>query len=201
MADLGARGTARDAVVRPLSRAAVRPCARPGCPSPARATLSFRYASREAWVEPLGDEAVPATYDLCASHADRTRPPHGWRLVDHRPDEDQATATGLPADLGGERTVAVLAAALRAVPDTPEAAPAPPDPDEVRDALAELQAVARVDRDELAASPDPAVSPAHAASPEPAAGPEPLPEPLPAPRPVLAARDSARPGDGRARAW
>ncbi|MBW3620641.1 MAG: DUF3499 domain-containing protein, partial [Actinobacteria bacterium] len=125
MADRGeARHTTRDAVVRPLSRVAVRPCARPGCPSPARATLSFRYATREAWLEGLHDESSPATYDLCASHADRTRPPTGWGIVDQRPAEDQEPAERAPAhELGDEHTVAVLAAALRAVPDRPPVAP------------------------------------------------------------------------------
>lgn len=158
VADLGeARSAARDAVVRPLSRAAGRPCARPGCPVPARATLSFRYATREAWVETLGDEPSPATYDLCAGHADRTRPPHGWALVDQRPAEEGRAADADHDGIGGEHTVAVLAAALRAVP-APDA-PSPRDVDpprdvdqprdvadvtaEVRDALSELQAVAR----------------------------------------------------------
>lgn len=121
MADMGeARSATRDAVVRPLSRVAGRPCARPGCPTPARATLSFRYATREAWLEKLHDESSPATYDLCGSHADRTRPPTGWGIVDERPAEDQERAEPAPTrDLGDEHTVAVLAAALRAVPVTP----------------------------------------------------------------------------------
>lgn len=105
-------------MVRPLSRVAGRPCARPGCPSPARATLSFRYATREAWIEGLHGEPSPATYDLCGSHADRTRPPTGWGIVDQRPAEDQEPAeVAPPRELGDEHTVAVLAAALRAVPD------------------------------------------------------------------------------------
>lgn len=137
MADRGeARSSARNAVVRPLSRVAGRPCARPGCPSPARATLSFRYATREAWLEKLHDEDSPASYDLCGSHADRTRPPAGWAIVDERPAEDMEPAERAPArELGDEHTVAVLAAALRAVPDRP-VAPAP-----VVEAEAEAEAV------------------------------------------------------------
>jgi hypothetical protein len=125
-----ARNGARDAVVRPLSRVAGRPCARPGCPSPARATLIFRYATRETWLEALAEEPVPAAYDLCVSHADRTRPPHGWGLVDQRPAEE-APAPAVPTrELGGEHTVAVLAAALRAVAPAPEPASEPtPEPD------------------------------------------------------------------------
>lgn len=99
------------AVVRPLSRAASRRCARPGCPAPAQATLAFRYETREAFLGPLVDEAGPELYDLCTDHAGKTRPPYGWTLVDERPDEP---TDGTPtADvLGSEHTVAVLAAAL-----------------------------------------------------------------------------------------
>lgn len=113
---------ARDAVVRPLARKVARPCARPGCPAPASATLSFRYTSREAWLAPLVTDPAPETYDLCGPHADRTRPPHNWQLVDRRPAE-QADRDG-PEGFGGEGTVAVLAAALRSVPDAVEPPPA-----------------------------------------------------------------------------
>jgi hypothetical protein len=124
---------AREAVVRPLSRAAERSCVRPGCPAPAQASLTFRYASREAWIERLTPEPSPEAYDLCSSHAARTQPPHGWQLRDRRPREEQLPQPEVPTrrDLGGEDTVAVLAAALRAVPevtpplqtsDAPEAA-------------------------------------------------------------------------------
>jgi hypothetical protein len=122
-----------DAVVRPLSRAAERPCSRPGCPSPARATLTFAYAQREAWVERLREQPEPQAYDLCSQHASRTRPPHGWTLKDRRPEEERRIDPPpvTPADLGGERTVALLAAALRAVPDVaPESDDRPPSPTE-----------------------------------------------------------------------
>jgi hypothetical protein len=105
------------AVVRPLSRAATRRCARPGCPSPAQTTLTFAYDLREARLESLTPDPGPQVYDLCTDHADRTRPPNGWMLVDDRP-EDVAAPSGTqsPRDLGSEHTVAVLAAALRAAP-------------------------------------------------------------------------------------
>lgn len=107
-----------DAVVRPLSRVAQRPCARPACPAPSRATLSFDYRLREAWIDPLADESDPGSYDLCMQHVARTRAPYGWRLRDRRSTEEQASDTPpvRPADFGSERTVAVLAAALRSVP-------------------------------------------------------------------------------------
>lgn len=125
--------TARDAVVRPLARAAQRACVRPGCPAPARASLSFRYETREAWLERLSEEPRPESYDLCSSHAARTGPPHGWQLRDRRPREEQVDGEPpvTPDHLGGEQTVAVLAAALRSVPsgdggDGAPAAQAPP---------------------------------------------------------------------------
>lgn len=122
----------------------------------------------------MTDEAVPAAYDLCGTHADKTRPPHGWGIVDQRPAEDDQSTSDAPRvdaeELGGEQTVAVLAAALRSVPDpTPvEPAPAPepvatdPAPSfsapelevsqvdlDVRDALAELQSFIAEDRGDL----------------------------------------------------
>jgi hypothetical protein len=113
-----------------LARAAERSCVRPGCPAPAQASLTFRYASREAWLERLTAEPTPEAYDLCSSHAARTQPPHGWQLRDRRPREEQVPQQEPPArrDLGGEDTVAVLAAALRAVPEPArDVAPAPDD--------------------------------------------------------------------------
>lgn len=103
-------------VVRPLSRAATRRCARPGCPTPATATLAFRYDRQHATLAPLVPDGGPETYDLCGDHADRTRPPHGWTLVDDRPDEGAAEPAPDATDLGSDRTVAVLAAALRGQP-------------------------------------------------------------------------------------
>lgn len=132
--------TARRAVVRPFPGVADRGCVRPGCLSPARSTLTFQYARREAVLASLTIEQTPDGYDLCATHASRTRPPHGWRLTDHRSQEEReqqaqqdagpSTPTAPRADLGGQSTVAVLAAALRAVPeDAPEAGePAVPEP-------------------------------------------------------------------------
>jgi hypothetical protein len=73
------------------------------------------------WLDRLGDTS-PQSYDLCAGHAARTQPPRGWQLRDRRPADERGTpeAPGRSTSLGGEDTVAVLAAALRAVPDLPE---------------------------------------------------------------------------------
>jgi hypothetical protein len=120
--------SSRSRVVRSLARAAERPCSRPGCPAPARATLSFSYATAEAFLDRLADESDPQRYDLCSRHASRTEPPRGWGLTDRRPDDDRLDHEPPPVvrDLGGDATVAVLAAALRAVPDAPTAVPRAP---------------------------------------------------------------------------
>ncbi len=121
MAELSASSSpSRSRVVRSLARAAERPCARPGCPAPARATLTFAYGTAEVHLDRLSDAVDPQGYDLCARHAARTEAPRGWALTDRRPEDDRATdepPTPAPRDLGGEATVAVLAAALRAVPE------------------------------------------------------------------------------------
>lgn len=108
-----------DAVVRSLSLAVRRPCARPACVSPAHATLSFDYSRREAWIEQLASQTDPGSYDLCAIHVSRTRAPYGWRLRDRRPVDErqpQDTPPVQPADLSSQRTVAVIRAALQSVP-------------------------------------------------------------------------------------
>jgi hypothetical protein len=127
------QGVNRDAVVRPLALAADRACSRPSCSAPASATLMFNYGEREAWIAGLAESRSPQSYDLCASHAARTQAPHGWRLRDQRP-PGQQTAAPSPssAAFDGADTVAVLAAALRAVPDLPT-------PEPVADAPASAQ--------------------------------------------------------------
>ena len=61
-----------------------RPCSRAGCPGPAVATLAFDYGTRRVWLHELPEPPDPASYDLCASHVDRFRPPRGWEVEDHR---------------------------------------------------------------------------------------------------------------------
>lgn len=81
-----------------------RPCSRPGCPLPAEATLGYAYAQREAWIERLSDRRDPQAYDLCTSHADRTRPPYGWQLYDRRPAPPAVVApTPVAAVIGAGR--------------------------------------------------------------------------------------------------
>jgi hypothetical protein len=61
-----------------------RTCARPGCSTPASATLTYDYAASTAWVEQIADEGHPMSYDLCERHAAGLRVPLGWALQDRR---------------------------------------------------------------------------------------------------------------------
>lgn len=151
-------------VVRPLSRVASRRCSRPGCPTPATATLTFRYDQQHASLVPLVDDGGPETYDLCGDHADRTHPPYGWTLEDDRPDDTPVAAPD-PGDLASERTVAVLAAALRGEqPDADDGAPGDVDRDALDAIVAEPfdEPDLFADRDET----DPVAPPAAARSTE-----------------------------------
>jgi hypothetical protein len=105
--------------VRPVPAPVQRRCARPSCAATAQATLVFAYDTRVAMLASLAAENIPQAYDLCGLHATRTRAPRGWTLEDRRAPDDPGVVgpTSLSTDLGGDRTVAVLAAALRAVPD------------------------------------------------------------------------------------
>jgi len=58
-----------------------RSCARPGCGDPATATFGYDYAERTVFLDPLADEAHPASYDVCRRHADNLSVPRGWQLV------------------------------------------------------------------------------------------------------------------------
>jgi hypothetical protein len=157
----------------------------------------FSYASREVWLDRLG-EPSPQAYDLCAGHAARTQAPRGWELRDRRPADERGAPDGgaRSSTLGGEETVALLAAALRAVPDLPvDASDAP----SVAAPTADEPTVEPAD--ELPAADEPS-SEEHGTVPED--------EPSPvvghgvAPKPILAARSRTAPppvpGD-RAAEW
>jgi hypothetical protein len=167
MFESAARRPVDDPVVRPLRRTGQRICSRPGCSLPASATLTFAYEPRSARIVSLTDQAEPEAYDLCGDHADRTKPPYGWSLADERPDEPLLPGER-PRDLGSDRTVAVLAAALRGDPGTEEDLLASPDED-----LPESDAASATDDDfddaVLAALTDLATPEASADRPSPAA--------------------------------
>lgn len=184
-----ARSRAGARVVQPIARAAQRPCARPGCPAPARATLRFAYASAEAVLDRLADVADPQAYDLCVAHAGRTQPPRGWGLVDLRPDDERVEVDRPEPrrDLGGEDTVAVLAAALRAVPDLAPSAPASeqPAPEPPAAPVAEEPSVAVAT--DAASGPDVPVAAPAARVPDAPSAPVAPRHDAPTPRPVPAA--------------
>lgn len=165
----GARQRRGRGQVRAIARAAGRSCSRPGCETPAGATLVFSYSEQVARLVELLDEGEPQAYDLCPTHADRTGPPVGWELSDTRPPRSDS-----PRRLDDDETVAVLAAALRG--ETPptrvdlleggrtddpgdhdrdgidEQLGSEDDEDPLRAALEELQRVATPD-DDVAAQP------------------------------------------------
>ena len=63
----------------------IRHCARPGCPAPATATMTYDYGSRTVWVDSPGREPDAASaWGLCAPHADGLRVPVGWVHEDRR---------------------------------------------------------------------------------------------------------------------
>jgi uncharacterized protein DUF3499 len=125
-------------VVHPITSGGGRGCARPGCPAPASATMTFAYHPRTIRIGPLAAEAIPEAYDLCAPHADRSTPPRGWTLDDGRPTHPSVVGD---APRGHDATVAVLAAALRQA--RPAATPPPPRPARER-APARIAAAAAV---------------------------------------------------------
>jgi len=57
-----------------------RLCSRPGCGSPAAATLRFQPTQREAWLVDLDDDDVRTEGDLCTRHAAGLVLPRGWQL-------------------------------------------------------------------------------------------------------------------------
>lgn len=62
----------------------VRRCSRNGCRWPASASLTFAYGRKKVWIEDLVTDPHPATYDMCAAHAERLAVPIGWDKEDLR---------------------------------------------------------------------------------------------------------------------
>jgi hypothetical protein len=52
-----------------------------GCRSVATMTLTYIYAESTAVVGPLATYCEPHAYDLCASHGERLKVPHGWNVI------------------------------------------------------------------------------------------------------------------------
>ncbi len=53
------------------------------CGAPAAAMMTFEYADGAVWLDDIV-ELDHMSYLLCADHADRMTPPHGWTLTDRR---------------------------------------------------------------------------------------------------------------------
>lgn len=63
----------------------IRHCARPGCPAPATATMTYHYASRTVWLDsPGGEPDATAAWGLCHTHAASLKVPVGWECDDRR---------------------------------------------------------------------------------------------------------------------
>jgi len=86
-----------------FAQAPARRCARPDCSATAAVTLVCDYTARTVLMTAAADAPEvddPARYDLCARHADRFRPPHGWELtVDVRTTHDVDLHDVDPRDL------------------------------------------------------------------------------------------------------
>lgn len=78
------RGIARSLLYLARMHDTLRICVRTGCRWPAVASLSYRYATRQAWLLDLSPSPDPAFYDLCPHHADALTVPRGWERVDDR---------------------------------------------------------------------------------------------------------------------
>ena len=46
--------------------------------------MTFSYPESSVWLLDLVGELEHGAYALCANHADRMTPPHGWTLTDRR---------------------------------------------------------------------------------------------------------------------
>lgn len=80
--------------------APIRRCARPDCAATGAVTLVCDYAARTVVMVAAADVPEvddPARYDLCARHAERFRPPHGWELTVDVRDATVAAADAPPA--------------------------------------------------------------------------------------------------------
>lgn len=62
------------------------------CEETAAASVAVRYVDRTAIVEPLSPERDPNLLDLCEAHASGLTAPRGWRLLDQRPELQDAEA-------------------------------------------------------------------------------------------------------------
>ena len=99
-----------------------RLCARPGCGTPATATLRFQPTLRQAWLIDLDETTARTQGDLCRRHAAALVLPRGWELHDERTDRPRPLEEPQAAPAAGAPTRRVRVRRHRAVAK-PEAEP------------------------------------------------------------------------------
>ncbi len=60
-----------------------RRCAKPLCSQAAAATVTLDYEGSTLAIGPLAPDYAAEGYDLCAEHARRLTPSHGWQVMRH----------------------------------------------------------------------------------------------------------------------
>jgi hypothetical protein len=101
-----------------------RLCARPGCGTPATATLRFQPTLRQAWLVDLDESAARTQGDLCRRHAAALVLPRGWELHDQRTDRPRLVEKP-PAEPERGATPRRVRVRRRAARVDPERAPSP----------------------------------------------------------------------------
>jgi hypothetical protein len=67
-------------------------CGRPGCTSPASATVTLDRSNQTVWVDRVVERSTTSAARLCVLHADALTPPRGWQLRDRRRTRRAATS-------------------------------------------------------------------------------------------------------------
>jgi hypothetical protein len=57
--------------------------------------MTYDYAARTVWVDPLDEADDPNGYALCTVHADGTGVPRGWQRLDRRVGQLSLTSFGV----------------------------------------------------------------------------------------------------------
>lgn len=95
---------------------------------PAVATLTYVYDESTAVLGPLAMASEPGSYDLCATHTERTSAPRGWEVI-------RLPMTGKPAEEPASDDLLALADAVRAIGlRQDEDAPEPVSPESIEPA-------------------------------------------------------------------
>jgi hypothetical protein len=102
-----------------------RACSRAGCRSQASMTLTYVYSESTAVVGPLATFSEPHAYDLCATHGERLKVPHGWNVIKQEIDGQTQGPTDddLMAIADAVREVAYQEVAQEVISETPTGQP------------------------------------------------------------------------------